>query len=76
MIGFYEELLREIKLYPPSPVENHESKQAMAPYLLTKPEKILHTTICLKVMLTVWDERIVILGHYIPMGDSVTSAVL
>ena len=46
----------------------------MAPYLLTKTEKIPHATICGKVMLTLfWDQRGVILEHYVPRGNTVTS---
>jgi len=47
----------------------------MAPYLLTKTEKIPLTTICGKGYAdSLWDERGVILEHYKPRRNTVTSA--
>jgi hypothetical protein len=47
----------------------------MASYLLTQTKKIPHTIICRKGMLTLfWDERGVILEHYVPRGNTVTNA--
>jgi hypothetical protein len=48
----------------------------MAPYLLTKTEEIPHTTICGKGYAdSLWDEQWVILEHYVPRGNTVTSAM-
>jgi hypothetical protein len=48
----------------------------MVPYLLTKTEKIPYTTICGKVYADLfWDERGVILEHYMPRGNTVTTAM-
>ena len=61
-------------LGPLPPIGNQESEQGMAPYFLTKTEKIPRTTSARKVMLTLfWDERGVILEHYMPRGNTVTS---
>jgi len=46
----------------------------MVPYLLTKTEKIPHTTVCGKGYAVFWDERGVILEHHMPRGNTVTSA--
>ena len=47
----------------------------MEPYLLTKTEKILYKTICGKSYVdSFWDERGVILEHYMPRGNTVSSA--
>jgi len=47
----------------------------MAPHVLTKTERIPHKNFCGKVMLTLfWDERVIILKHYMPRGNTVTSA--
>jgi hypothetical protein len=46
VMTFKEEMLLEINLCPLPPAGNQESGQGMVPFLLTKTEKILHTTIC------------------------------
>jgi hypothetical protein len=54
---------------------NEESEQRMAPYLLAKTENFRTQPSAGKFMPTlIWDERGVILEHYMPRENSVTSA--
>jgi len=71
-------LLREMKPGPTTTSRKAgKSKRGMAPYLLTKTEKIPHTTICGKGYddSLFWDKRGVILEHYMPRGNPVTSTM-